>query len=174
LKRAKRPQGVNKPLRSLDETLCGFYYRPASPHTFGRRDMSECDNVLSKIFTWWNGATIGTLFTIAKRGSLIGTDEFGNRYYQSRDTISYDGRKRRWVVYNGYAEATKVPPEWQGWLRYTYDEAPSEKPLPRKAFEKDHIPNLTGTPYARRPQGSLAAIGQRPAATGDYQAWTPE
>ena len=57
--------------------------------------------MLDKIFTWWNGATIGTLFTIAKRGVLVGTDENGNRYYQSRDNISYDGRKRRWVVYNG-------------------------------------------------------------------------
>ena len=69
--------------------------------------------MLSKIFTWWNGATIGTLFTVGKRGQLVGTDEFGNRYYQSRDNVSYDGRKRRWVIYDGYAEATKVPPEWQ-------------------------------------------------------------
>lgn len=82
---------------------------------------SEFNDVLSKIFTWWNGATIGTLFTIGKRGQQVGTDEFGNRYYESRDTVSYDGRKRRWVIYDGYAEATKVPPEWQGWLRYTYD-----------------------------------------------------
>ena len=130
--------------------------------------------MLSKIFTWWNGATIGTLFTVGKRGQLVGTDEFGNRYYQSRDNVSYDGRKRRWVIYDGYAEASKVPPEWQGWLRYTYDEAPSEKPLHRQSWEKDHLPNMTGTPYARRPQGSLMATGQRPAATGDYQAWTPE
>ena len=33
---------------------------------------------------------------------------------------------------------------------------------------------IMGTPMARRPQGSLAALGQRPAATGDYQAWSPE
>ena len=129
---------------------------------------------LTRTFTWWNGQTWGTYWFTRRHGERVGEDEFGNRYYQSRDNVSYDGRKRRWVIYNGYAEATKVPPEWQGWLRYTYDEAPSEKPLPRKAFEKDHMPNLTGTPYARRPQGSLAAIGQRPAATGDYQAWTPE
>ena len=158
----------------LDAGGCGFYDRAASSDLPERRDTSEYDDVLSKIFTWWNGATIGTLFTIGKRGQLVGTDEFGNRYYQSRDNVSYDGRKRRWVIYDGYAEATKVPPEWQGWLRYTYDETPAEKPLPRRAWEKDHLPNMTGTPMAWRPQGSLVNEGKRPAATGDYQAWSPE
>ncbi|RZJ17162.1 MAG: NADH:ubiquinone oxidoreductase subunit NDUFA12 [Brevundimonas sp.] len=132
------------------------------------------DDVLSKIFTWWNGATIGTLFTIAKRGEHVGTDDFGNRYYLSRDNVSYDGRRRRWVIYNGYADASKVPAEWHGWLRYTLDEPPTVAPLRRRAWEKDHLPNLSGTPMAWRPSGSLANEGQRPAATGDYQAWTPE
>lgn len=144
------------------------------------RSLPPCDlnewipNVLGKIFGWTSGATLGTLFTIAKRGELVGTDEFGNRYYLSRDSSSYDGRRRRWVVYNGYADASKVPPEWHGWLHYTFDEAPTEQPLPRRVWEKDHLPNLTGTPMAWRPQGSLAAEGRRPAATGDYEAWRPE
>ncbi len=130
--------------------------------------------MLGKIFSWTNGATIGTLFTIAKRGTLIGTDENGNRYYQSRDTSSYDGRHRRWVVYEGYAEASKVSPDWHGWLHYTFDEPPTVAPLVRRKWEKDHRPNLTGTPLAWRPQGSLANEGVRPAATGDYEAWKPE
>ena len=130
--------------------------------------------MLDKIFTWWNGATIGTLFTIAKRGVLVGADENGNRYYQSRDNISYDGRKRRWVVYNGYAEASKVTPDWHGWLRYTNEEPPTVAPLKRRRWERDHEPNMSGTPLAWRPQGSLANEGVRPAATGDYEAWKPE
>ena len=44
--------------------------------------------MLNKIFAWWNGATIGTLFTIAKRGRPVGEDEFGNKYYESKDNIS--------------------------------------------------------------------------------------
>jgi NADH:ubiquinone oxidoreductase 17.2 kD subunit len=130
--------------------------------------------VLSRIFGWWDGATIGTLFTIGKRGQYIGTDEFGNRYYQSRDNVSYDGRKRRWVVYDGYADASKVPPDWHGWLHYTYDEPPSLEPLRRQKWEAPYVPNLTGTPMAWAPPGSLAAGGQRPPATGDYEAWKPE
>tara|TARA_R110002051_G_scaffold125084_2_gene198460 strand:+ start:497 stop:895 length:399 start_codon:yes stop_codon:yes gene_type:complete len=131
-------------------------------------------DVLSRIFGWWDGATIGTLFTVAKRGVLVGADEHGNRYYQSRDNVSYDGRKRRWVIYNGYAEATKVSPDWHGWLHYTFEEPPTLEPLPRRSWERDHIPNLTGTPMAWLPQGSMAAEGQRPAATGDYESWKPE
>ena len=130
--------------------------------------------VFKTLFTWWNGATLGTLFTVGRRGRLVGKDEFGNRYYESRDSVSYDGRKRRWVLFNGYAEASKVSPDWHGWLHYTFDAPPTEDPLVRKAWEKDHLPNLTGTPRAWRPPGSLARGGERPAATGDYEAWRPE
>jgi NADH:ubiquinone oxidoreductase subunit len=131
--------------------------------------------VFAKIFTWWNGATLGTLFTIAKRGKLVGTDEFGNRYYEAKDNKdSYDERRRRWVIYNGYADASKVPPDWHGWMHYTFDEPPTVEPLLRRVWEKDHLPNMSGTPYAWRPQGSLARGGERPSATGDYEAWRPE
>ena len=130
--------------------------------------------MLKTLFTWWNGATLGTLFTVGRRGRLVGKDQDGNRYYESRDTVSYDGRKRRWVLYNGYAEASKVPPDWHGWLHYTFDEPPTETPLPRRRWEKEHLPNLSGTPMAWKPQGSLAAEARRPAATGDYEAWKPE
>ena len=131
--------------------------------------------MLEKIFTWWNGATIGTLFTVGRRGVLVGKDEYGNRYFEARDTKdSYDGRKRRWVLYNGYADASKVPPDWHGWLHYTFDQTPDQAPVVIKAWEKPHLPNLSGTPMAWRPRGSLARSGQRPSATGDYEAWKPE
>jgi NADH:ubiquinone oxidoreductase subunit len=130
---------------------------------------------LKKIFTWWNGSTFGIDWTIAKRGVFVGQDEFGNRYYEAKDTKdSYDGRKRRWVTFKGYADASKVPAEWHGWLHHTFDEPPTTAPLPRKTWEKDHTPNLSGTIYAYRPKGSLARGGERQRATGDYEAWKPE
>lgn len=131
--------------------------------------------VLKSIFTWWNGAAFGARFHIGRRGVLVGSDDYGNKYYEARDASdSYDGRKRRWVIYNGYAEASKVPADWHGWLRYTFDEPPTREPLPRRAYEKDHLPNLTGTVHAWRPKGSLTRGGERQRATGDYEAWTPE
>jgi NADH:ubiquinone oxidoreductase subunit len=131
--------------------------------------------VLDRIFTWWNGATIRTQFPFARRGVFVGEDEFGNRYYEARDNKdSYDDRKRRWVIYKGYAEPSKIPPDWHGWMHYTFDEPPTTSPLMRRAWEKPHQPNLTGTAAAYRPDGSLLNKGERPRVTGDYDAWSPE
>ena len=123
---------------------------------------------LKRIFTWWNGATLTTLLHVEKHGVLVGEDEAGNRFYRSREG------DRRWVIYAGEAEASHVSPDWHGWLHHTWDEPPSERPLPRKAWEKPHKPNLTGTPGAYRPPGSVLTPEQRPKATGDYEAWSPE
>ena len=130
---------------------------------------------LKSFFTWWNGATLGVRFTVGRRGVYVGADELGNKYYEARDTSdSYDGRKRRWVIFNGYAEASKVTPEWHGWLHHTFDETPTDQNLPRRAWEKDHQPNLTGTIHAYKPAGAIGRGGERQRATGDYEAWTPE
>jgi len=131
--------------------------------------------VLKSIFTWWNGGTLGVRFTAWRRGVYVGEDTGGNRYYEAKDASdSYGSHKRRWVIYQGYAEASKVPAEWHGWLHYTFEEPPTVEPLMRRGWEKDHIPNLTGTVEAWRPAGSIARAGERPRATGDYQAWRPE
>jgi NADH:ubiquinone oxidoreductase subunit len=131
--------------------------------------------VLKAIFTWWNGATIGATNQIKGMSRYVGEDAFGNRYYEARDhKKSYDGNKRRFVIYKGYADASKVPAEWHGWLHHTFEDPPTTAPLPRKAWEKDHQPNLTGTIWAWRPKGAIARGGERAKATGDYEPWTPQ
>lgn len=123
---------------------------------------------LKMLFIWWRDATLGTLWTTWRHGRPVGTDKFGNRYY--RDSTG----KRRWVLYNGTVEASRVPADWHGWLHHTVKDPPTVNPVPARAWERDHMPNLSGTPGAYRPRGSLAALGERPAATGDYEAWEPE
>jgi NADH:ubiquinone oxidoreductase subunit len=122
--------------------------------------------IVSDLFTWWNGTTLGTRVYTALVGRPVGSDEFGNRYYENR-------HGRRWVIYNGYAEASRVPPSWHGWLHHTVDVAPTEESYTAREWEKPHVPNMTGTPAAYRPSGSTLASGRRPKATGDYQPWTP-
>ena len=121
-----------------------------------------------RIFVWWRGATLGTLLTTWLTGAYVGSDEQGNRYYQSKDG------KRRWVLYAGTVKASRVPPDWHGWLHKTFADPPTAAPPKLKSWEKDHRPNLTGTPEAWRPPGSLARGGVRTKATGDYEAWQPE
>lgn len=142
----------------------------------GPISLSESDiAVLKAIFTWWNGVTIGAWITIKKSSTFVGEDEAGNRYFEARTNKgSYDQRKRRYVIYKGYAEASKISPDWHGWMHYTFDEPPTVEPFKVKSWEKPHVPNLTGTINAWRPKGSIARGGQRPDATGDYQAWKPK
>lgn len=122
--------------------------------------------LLLELLTWWNGQTIATRFYTWRKGQRVGEDAQGNIYYQTPDG------KRRWVIYNGEAEASRVAPEWHGWLHYTWQQPPSVAALPRKAWEKPHLPNMTGSALAYRPPGSLLAAG--PAVPRDYEAWTPE
>lgn len=101
----------------------------------------------------------------------VGTDRFGNVYYESRRLRPVYNRPRRWVIFGKVKEPTTVPPEWHAWLHYTTD-----APLPegkRYFWQKEHLPNLTGTPHSYRPPGHDYVGGTRRVTGGDYEAWTP-
>lgn len=118
-------------------------------------------------------ATFGTLLYTAFYGRKVGKDIFGNAYYEDKSHTSFIGRKKRWVVYKGIPEASKVPAEWHSWLHYTTDVIPSEKPRLKYAWLKGHLPNLTGTRLAYRQPGHIDAAGQHAPTIADYQAWKP-
>ena len=130
-------------------------------------------SVLSKIFTWWNGATIGTSLWSSRNGEQVGTDAQGNAYFRSK-SAGKGQRERRWVLYDGANDASRVPPEWHGWLHGSYDELPESRLEPAKIWEVDYTPNATGTGTAYLPAGALQKGGKRASARGDYEAWTPE
>lgn len=119
-----------------------------------------------RVFTWWNGQTLNTQLYTWLKGVKVGEDAQGNIFYKSKDG------KRRWVIFNGEAEASRVSPEWHGWLHHTWDEPPTSKPLAHKPWEKPHQENLTGTPAAYVPSGSIR--NPIPADRQDYEAWAPE
>lgn len=125
--------------------------------------------LFSNIFTWWHGPGIGTvLFT--RSGSEVGRDDQGNIYYRKGSGAT----ERRWVIYNGVPEASRIPPEWHLWMHKTTALPPSEAPLVPRVWERPWIPNQTGTVSAHVPSGSLDAGGRRAKATGDYRAWSPD
>ncbi len=121
----------------------------------------------TKIFTWLHG-------------ELVGEDQFGNKYYRSKKKeegyhIGRGKTERRWVIYNGSEEPSKVPPEWHGWLHYVNDKAPKSGAIkPKYDWQKPHIPNMTGTGGAYLPKGHAKKGGKRNKALGDYQAWDPK
>ena len=116
------------------------------------------------------GAMATRFFARSKR---VGMDAYGNKYYRAKPRKGYK-HERRFVVYKGAPEASKIPPEWHGWMHHQTDDIPSsdEKSFRRK-WQQPHQPNLTGTNQAYRPPGHMSKGGQRVSATGDYEAWTP-
>lgn len=116
------------------------------------------------------GMNIGTLIFTWLKGRRVGTDAEGNVYYTERP--GGRPRPRRWVMYRGGpAEASRIPPEWHAWLHYTTDAPLSVQN--RRPWQKPHLANATGTPAGYRPAGHDYKGGQRAAASGDYEAWTP-
>ena len=98
-------------------------------------------NLTTKIYTYFYG-------------KLVGEDEFGNKYYASSKKegkhIGRPNKERRWVIYNGSDEPSKVPPLWHSWMHYTVDTAPSIRDF--YSWEQPHTPNLTGTKHAHKSQ----------------------
>jgi NADH:ubiquinone oxidoreductase subunit len=122
--------------------------------------------LLLQFFTWWNGATWGARLHAWRKGRKVGEDQFGNAYYEFADG-------RRWVLYNGDAEASAIPPGWHGWMHYRTDTPPSKEDYKPREWEAAHRANPTGTAGAYFPKGSLANPADRPRVTGDYEAWRP-
>jgi NADH:ubiquinone oxidoreductase subunit len=130
-------------------------------------NMSQPDSSFSLIRRL---SQLGTRLQTMFSGVEVGQDQFGNRYYRDRKTPQ-GIRERRWVMYVGEPEASKVPPEWHIWLHHTAD-APIATASPlRKAWQKPYEQNQSGTEAAYFPPGHEG--GKRAKATGDYESWKP-
>ena len=116
---------------------------------------------------------LGTLLYTAFHGKLIGEDAYGNRYFEAISDKTADGHKKRWVIYKGLAEPSKVTPDWHGWLHYTTETPPTEKPPVHYPWMKEPVPNLTGTTLAYVPSGHVNRGGRRQPTVADYDAWKP-
>ena len=121
---------------------------------------------LLRAVTWWNGQTLNTQIYTSRKGIKVGEDDQGNVFYHNADD------SKRWVIFNGEIEASRIDPNWHGWLHRTWDEPPTKKPLAHKSWEKPHQENLTGTALAYAPAGSLHKA--EPVKRSDYEAWSPE
>ena len=124
---------------------------------------------------WLTHNALGTYLMTRRKGVLVGQDERGNSYYRNKGAANWRV-ERRWVVFaDGIEpEPTQVPPGWYGWLHHRIELPPSEAPLQERSWEREHIPNLTGTSSAYVPPGHVLRGGHRDSATGDYEAWRPE
>ena len=111
------------------------------------------------------------IFTrIFSRAKFVGADSFGNKYYKSKPRKGYK-HERRFVKYKGAPEASKIPPEWHGWMHHQTDIVPSSDTKSfRRVWQKPHTVNKTGTDEAYNPLVANESIAK---TTGDYEAWNP-
>lgn len=111
--------------------------------------------------------TVGLQLYSLLFGTCVGQDDAGNRYYTNKK------QSRRWVLYQGEEEASKVPPVWHAWLHHGRDTVPTAADINVRPWLKPHQENLTGSDKAFRPAGHITRGGRRVKATGDYEPWQP-
>ena len=114
--------------------------------------------LLKKIFTWWNQDTFGTRLQTIFYGKLAGQDNFGNKYYESKNG-------KRWVIYSGEIDASKIPVEWYSWIHFTPNKIEKSHDLQKYDWQKPHQSNLTGTDKAYYPNKDKDGIEKK------YKSW---
>ena len=113
---------------------------------------------LKKIFIWWDQETLGTKIKTIFFGKLVGTDQFGNKYYESKDG-------KRWIIYEGEIDASKIPVEWYSWMHFTSNRINKDYQIKKYEWQKPHKPNMTGTESAYYPNKNIDVTKKK------YRSW---
>ncbi len=82
-------------------------------------------------------------------GKKVASDKFGNKYYIVFLDILFIKIEKRYVLYNGIKDPSKIPPEHSSWLMSNVDDIST---LQTRAWVKEHMPNLSGTKLAYYPK----------------------
>ena len=114
--------------------------------------------VFKEIFIWWNRQTLGTRLHTLFFGKFVGTDNIGNKYYKSKSG-------KRWVIYKGEIDASKIPEEWFSWIHFTNNKIEDNHNLEKFSWQKPHLSNQTGTKESYHPNKQKSAIKKK------YETW---
>ncbi len=114
--------------------------------------------MIKEIFVWWNRQTIGTRIQTLLFGKFVGKDNFGNKYYKSKSG-------KRWVIYSGEVDVSKIPSEWYSWMHFTTNKIENVHELKKFHWQKPHLSNQTGTKESYHPNKQKSAIKKK------YETW---
>ena len=89
-----------------------------------------------------------------KAGTLIGTDRYGNKYFENQTEEL--PLRTRWVDYkNKEYDSSQIEPGWHAWMSYLVDKPPTEDKIMQLGIRewetKEHRPNVTLGRAAYRP-----------------------
>ena len=114
--------------------------------------------IFKEIFIWWNQQTLGTRLQTLFFGKLVGQDHLGNRYYENK-------YGKRWIIYNGEVEASKIPNEWYSWMHSTSNKIENLHKFKKYQWQKEHLPNQTGTENSYHPKKNKNNVKKK------YDTW---
>ena len=115
--------------------------------------------VFKQIFVWWNQQTLGTRLYTFLYGKLVGKDQLGNKYYENKK------KNKRWVIYEGEIDASKISNEWYSWMHFTKNKLELNKNVKYYNWQKPHSPNKTGTTDSYHPNKNSNEIKKK------YSTW---
>ena len=118
--------------------------------------------MIKQIFTWWNYQTVGTFFYTVLFGKFVGKDTFGNKYYINK-------KGKRWVIYNGEINASKIESDWYSWIHYQSNSNPTNSKTNKYFWQKPHSENKTGSKDAYKPN----KITNKDKKFKKYESWKP-
>ena len=107
---------------------------------------------------------LGTIVYTWLKGNFVGEDNMGNKYYTNSKNSSSINAKR-WVIYNGEIEASKIPNEWYSWMHYTNNNIENIHNIKKYKWQKEHLPNQTGTENSYHPKKNKNAVKKK------YNSW---
>ncbi|KAL4991164.1 NADH ubiquinone oxidoreductase subunit NDUFA12-domain-containing protein [Aspergillus falconensis] len=102
-----------------------------------------------------------------KAGSLIGTDRYGNKYYENMEEEL--PLRTRWVDYKQKEyDPSQIEPGWHAWISYMVDTPPTNDKIMQLGVRpwelREHRPTLTL---------SRAAYKAYSTTKPKYTAWNP-
>ena len=101
--------------------------------------------IFKQIFVWWNQQTLGTRMYTFFYGKLVVEDQLGNKYYENKK------KNKRWVIYGGEIDASKISNEWYSWMHFTKNKIENLHKIEKYNWQKPHQSNKTGSKDAYRP-----------------------
>ncbi len=100
-------------------------------------------------------------------GTQVGRDAAGNVYYRHRALDT-----KRWVIYHGIVDASKIPAEWHAWLHNMRRNPPrKDSASDDHKWFKPHLANMTGTEMAQTRKPHM--IDGASDAPVEYEPWNP-
>ncbi|KIY96401.1 NADH dehydrogenase [Monoraphidium neglectum] len=135
-------------------------------------EVGRVDKGIAWVRFFFDGNRWIQLMEQGPRGTLVGTDYNGNRYFENNDS-GYT--RKRWVIYaetktNAY-NPTTIPPEWHGWINYVNDLPPTTHEFKEPVYAVKATLTATGTDKAYQPKGAWADPDKRNWLK--YEAWKP-